>query len=554
MATATLENLNNVGSSFNKLPIRRQLMILLMVSASIAIGIIVAMWTRSPDIVPLYAQLDPTETQTIMDSLDSMGVSYKYDRTNGIMVNIDKVDNVRMKLAAQGLPKTSAVGYELLDQSSNFGTSQFMENVRYRRSLEGELAKTIMGLDAIRSARVHLGLPRQTSFIKRKNISSASVMVDLYGGRILTPEQVMGIVYLVSSSVAGLTTEHVSVIDQTGKLLTSTADLAYMSSTIEASNYSSKKEQAYARKIQELLEPMLGPNSVRAEVSAFFDFTQSEETHEEFKNEKPTAVRSEALTEEARSDNPPVGIPGALSNQPPSIATAPESLTGPTDNNNNNNNATGTANAQNTTNKTEELKNYRNTATRNYELDKKISHTKYTPGTLVRLSVAVVLNDKLTGYDPKGLPIRQPLTAAELTKVEDLVKQAIGYNAGRGDSVSIVNTPFAVEPPIAEPVSIFKDPSQILQKPWFAALMKNLSGGAFLLFLIFGIMRPIVKMLAEFKQDIPQTEEEIEAQKLSLPPTDEVTQQRVDHVKQLAHEDTKKAAQVVMNWVGDGDD
>jgi flagellar M-ring protein FliF len=549
MSTVTMDDLNNAGASFNKLPVKRQLIILLMISASIAIGIIVAMWTRSPNVAPLYAQLDPTETQTIMDTLEGMGVSYKYDRANGIMVDLEQVDNLRMKLAAQGLPKTTSTGYDLLDKSSSFGTSQFMENVRYRRSLEGELAKTIMGLDAVRTARVHLGLPRQTSFLKHKNVSSASVMLDLYGGHSLTPEQVMGIVYLVSSSVSGLTKEEVSVIDQTGKLLTNTQKIAHMSAAVEASNYVSKKEQEYARKIQELLEPLLGHNSVRAEVSAFFDFTQSEETSEEFKNEKPTAVRSEAVTEESRTNGGPQGIPGALSNQPPSIATAPQAIT-PTGNAADPALATSTANAA----AKHDPSNYRNTATRNYEVDKKISHTKHSAGNLVRLSVAVVLNNKVISYDPNGIAIRQALSDVELTKVEGLVKQAIGYNAARGDSVSIVNSSFALEPPIQEPLGFFKDPGQILKKAWFSTLMKNLAGGGFLLLLVFGVLRPMLKMLVEFKKHDEVVEGATAAPKLELPPSDELTKQRIDHVKQLAHEDTKKAAQVVMNWVGDGDD
>ncbi len=558
-----LKNLNLAGSTFSNLPFKRQLLIMIMISISIALGVIVAMWSRDVSVAPLYANLEPVETQTVIDALKSKGIAHQYDSNQGILVDMSKVNEIRMLLASMGLPKSNGVGYELLDKNSNFGTSQFMENVRLRRSIEGELAKTIMGLDAVRSARVHLGLPRQTSFLKRKVKGSASVMVELHGNKSLTEEQVMGIVYLVSSSVSELDSEDVTVVDQRGKMLTSNKNIQQMSAAVEESNFVNRKEQEYVRKIQELLEPVLGHDSVRAEVSAYFDFTNYEETSEEYLSDKPR-VRSESVTDEARQGNAPSGVPGALSNQPPSVATAPQTLdptvvataaqpaVDP-----NTGLPSGATSSTNSSVAAEPKTNYRSTRTSNYEVDRKVAHVKKGLGKLERLSVAVLLNHKITGYDKEGLPTRQALTADELQQVEALVKDAVGYDEKRGDSIRIVNQSFAVAPPIPAPLSIMQDPGQLLDKPWFMPVMKHIASALILLFLLFGILRPMLKSLADLSEDQTKKTNETgipDALQFNLPPSDEVTKQRVDYVKELAHNDTKKAAQVVMSWVGTSDE
>jgi len=539
MAILSTGEITGAAGAFSVMSFKRQVLVLIMLASSIAAGVYVALWARTPNLVPLYAHLEPAESQQVLDVLEKSDFYYRFSAKTGILVKMQELHEARMKLASMGLPRNNnGMGYELLDKSQGFGTSQFMENVRYRRSIEGELSKTITALDAVQNARVHLGLPRQTSFLKRNNVSSASVMVDLYGGKELSSDQVMGIVYLVSSSVSGLNRTDITVVDQTGKMLSSNQSIAHMSAAVEESNYTNKKEKEYSRKIHELLEPILGRNSVRAEVSAIYDFTQSEETSETYENDKPK-LRSEATTLEQQSNEFPQGVPGALSNQPPNVAQAPQEIGEATDK---------------TTNKSHNSGQYRDVKTKNYELDRKVQHVQKSSGALQKLSVAVLLNDKITGYSPEGVPTRIALTDEELEKIEGLVKEAIGYNAERGDKVRVVNSSFAAEPPPPPPIpGIFDDPSQIFSKPWFLPLLKHIAGALTVIFLIYGVLKPMFKFLVETQPSEKEDEDEAPAG-LNLPAPDLLTQQRIDHAKKLAHEDSKRSAQVIMNWVGAQDD
>lgn len=544
MALVDVENLGRAGGTFGQLPVQKQLTILVAVALSIAIGVYVALWSKSPELVPLYASLNFKESSEVADELQKMDVEYKIaSGGNGVLVPASQVHEVRMKLAALGLPKGAGNGYELLDKSAGFGTSQFMENVKYKRSVEGEIARTISSLDVVRTARVHLAVPKQTSFVKRGNKATASVMVDLYGGQELTNSQVQGIVHLTSSSIPGLSKDDVTVIDQRGNLLTNLGGNNDISMAVESLNYKKQFENELSRKIIDLLAPVYGHNGVKAQVSADLDFTIVEKTQENFDSKNPN-VRSEAVLQEKKSSaDSPEGIPGALSNQPPSIAQAPEALGGGEGISPEMVGAGGTA-------------NFRKESTRNYELDKTITHEKSSV-MVKKLSVAVMVNDKIS-FLPDGSEDYKPLSEDELGKVEALIKDAIGFNEDRGDKVSVVNSTFSKPPPIpdAAPPTLI----EIITEPSVISIIKQVVGGIFVLIIIFGVIKPMIKSLSTMAK---AAEQEIEAREapppeppepLELPEPDHVAAARIETVKQIAHDDSKKAAQVIMDWVGKEED
>ena len=544
MALVNIQNLSGAGGGFSNLPMAKQLTVLLAISASVALGFFVVLWAGTPNLAPLYAKLEMNEASQVIDVLEKSNIEYKYDPTGGgLLVPVNQIHQIRMKLAAQGLPKGSGVGYEILDKPQGFNTSQFMESVRYRRGLEGELAKTISSLEFVRDARVHLGLPKQSSFLRRNAVASASVMIDLYSGHQLEKPQVNGIVHLVASSVPELRHEDITVVDQRGNLLTNNSNSSSFYGAIEEMNYTKQKEQELARKIQELLSPIYGTNGVRAEVTAEIDFTFSERTQENFNDEKPI-IRNEALIREQRSNDAlPIGIPGALSNQPPSLIGTPEKAV-----------AAKTTGAEGEEKK--EPVNFRDQTTRNYEVGKSVTHEKRALGKLLKISVAVVVNDKVQ-YDATGKESRTPLAAEEISRVESLVKDAIGFNAERGDKVTVINSSFALPPPVSTQDSP-RGLQEFLQQAWVVPAIKQLIGGGFILLILFSIIRPMIKSLSDIKTRNNSNNNEPTNSNMQLGidgkinslSLDATTQVRADQVKQIAHDDSRRAAQVVMNWVG----
>lgn len=542
MALVDVNNLARAGGSFGTLPVPKQLTVLFAVALSIALGVYVVLWSKAPELVPLYASLNLKESSEVVDELQKLNIEYKLaSGGNSVLVPAKDIHEIRMKLAAIGLPKGNGNGYELLDKSGGFGTSQFMENIKYKRSLEGEIARTISSLDVVRSARVHLAVPKQTSFIKRDNKATASVMVDLYGGQELTNSQIQGIVHLTSSSIPGLSKDDVTVIDQRGNLLTNLKGNNDVSMAVETLNYKKQVESELSRKIIDLLSPVYGYNGVKAQVSADIDFTIVEKTQENFDSKNPN-VRSEAvLSEKKSSADSPEGVPGALSNQPPSIAQAPEVLSGEAQ-----------AGISPEFASTQGSANYRQESTRNYELDKTITHEK-TSVMVKKLSVAVMINDKIS-FLPDGSEDYKPLSEDEIGQVESLIKDAIGFNEDRGDKVSVVNSTFSKPPPIpqqAPPTAM-----DMLKDPTIISIIKQVVGGIFVMIILFGVIKPMIKGLATMAKQADK-DLEVEDKKpaplpetLELPEPDHLSQARIDTVKQIAHDDSKKAAQVIMDWVG----
>lgn len=416
-------------------------------AALVAIFVVLILWSRTPAYGVLFSQIQDRDGGAIIAALEQMNVPYKLgDSGSAIYVPKDQVHETRMNLAAQGLPRGGNIGYEIMDDI-RFGASQFAEQVNYQRALEGELAQTIESLFSVEKARVHLALPKDTLFTRHRQPASASVMLNLYPGRHLTEEQVSAITWLVASSVPNLQAENVSVVNQTGRLLSGSSDEAKLLD--KQRRITQEVEQLAIERILSILNPIVGEGNVHAQVSAEIDFSEKEETSETFSpNQKPNsaAVRSEQLN--TSIDNQPnlaQGVPGALSNQPPAPATAP--IINPQDGEGEDDAAAETEGGSGATGQLlsalEESQrqapqaNARSEVIRNYEVDRLIRHIKGAQNELKRLSIAVVVNER--NIDGEW----EPLSSDELDNLRDLVKQAVGYRLERGDTISIVNARFS---------------------------------------------------------------------------------------------------------------
>ena len=460
------------AASLRDNPLLRQLAVMIGIAASVAIGVAVVLWSQSPTLAPLYGNLAEKDAAEVLAVLQKNGVEYRVDEATGsILVPAGKVKELRMQLASAGLPNSTGMGFELLQKDMGFGTSRVVERARYIQAMQGELARTIATIGAVQSARVHLAIPKQSVFVRDRKKPSAAVTVKLLPGRTLDRGQVQAIVHLVASSVPELEPDRVTVVDQTGALLNGRQDDREMQLSSTHFEYTRKVEEHLRQRIEDLLAPIVGKDRVRAQVTADIDFTVTEQTQERFNPDQP-ALRSEQINEHQRSGDAPQGVPGALSNQPPAAGTAPEVAKGQG------------AGANGGT----PLDTSRQ-STRNYELDRVVSHTRQAPASLRRLSVAVVVDDRLVP-GPDGKPVRRPRTPEEIERITQLVREAIGFDARRGDSVKVINSAFL--PP--EPIEELPEPP-IWEQPWVWDLAKQVGGVLLVLLLVFGVIRPTLKRL-----------------------------------------------------------
>jgi len=454
-------------------PLFRQLAVMIGIAASVALGVAVVLWSQSPSYVPLYGNLADKDASQVMEALQKTGADFTVDQATGmIMVPATKVKELRMQLASDGLPNSDGLGFELMQQEMGFGTSRVVENARYQQAMQGELARTIGTIGAVQSARVHLAIPKQSVFVRDRKKPSASVTVRLYSGRTLEDGQVEAIVHLVASSVPELETGRVTVVDHKGRLLSGdkTSDDIERSSTQFA--YTRKVEEHYRERIESLLAPIVGVEKVRAQVTAEIDFTVTEQTQERYNPDQP-ALRSEQLNEEQRRSGNAQGVPGALTNQPPVAGNAPEVAGGE--------GGAGGAAAIDSSRQ----------QTRNYELDRVISHTRMAPNALRRLSVAVVVDDQLIP-GPEGAVTRRERTPEEMERLTQLVREAIGFDVRRGDSVKVINSAFLAPEPIGE----IPTPA-IWEEAWFWDVVKQVGGVLLVLLLIFGVLKPTINRLTD---------------------------------------------------------
>ncbi|MBV1883775.1 MAG: flagellar M-ring protein FliF [Pseudomonadales bacterium] len=554
MAT-DLTRTNPVLEGLNNLSIIRQLGLMIGLAASVAIGAGVVLWSKEPSYRPLYTDLSNLDASQIVGVLEQEDILFQIDTNTGVlMVQSDKIHQARLKLASAGYTGTSNAGYELLDKESGFGTSQFMEKAKYRRSIEGELSKTITSIKNVRAARVHLAIPKKTVFLNDKRHPSASVLIDLHPGRKLAKPQIIAVTHLVASSIPELTAEYVTVVDQYGNMLSDTEGSAEMIVAAKQLEYSAKIEQQYQERIAEIIEPLVGADKYRVQVSAEVDFTLVEQTAETFNPDLP-AVRSEqTLDENTGANGAALGIPGALSNQPPTEATVPETAGA---DENENNNTVSAANG-----------NSRSQATRNFELDRTISHTRYQAGTIKRITVAVVLDDKSTtvGEGKESELVRTPFSADEMERISILIKDTIGFSGARGDRVNVLNQAFVARQ--IDDASALPEES-IFEQAWIWELGKQSLGAIFLLILVMAVLRPILKSLASAGESAglpdlpeqmelapePELEEEVTISggpETLLPGPEQSYEAQLNAVKGMIADDPRRVAQVVKTWLAQG--
>ena len=469
----TGESRSDLIFGFNRLNLLRQVGLMVGLAASVALGVAVVLWAQEPNYQPVVGDMSGYNPQDVTTILDANNIDYRMDpRTGALLVPSDEVYNARLKLAAEGVTDEQTMGYELLDQDRGLGTSQFMETISFRRGLEGELARTIGSMRTVRAARVHLAIPERSVFVRDARTPTASVFLEVIAGRRLEQEQIASIVNLVAGSIPEMSKDNVTVVDQSGNLLTGREDGGDSQQIEDQYDYTSRVEDRLARRVASMVRPVVGDGRFRAEVTADLDFSSVEQAEELF-NPEQQAVRSERQMSERRAGGGASGIPGALSNQPPAQATVPEQAT-----------ADDEGNVQ------APPVNVREESTRNYEMDRTVSYIRQELGRIKRLSVALAVDDMKVVDPQTGEVSYEPWPEQELQRLTMLVRDAVGYSAARGDSVTVMNTAFAAEEQIE-----FEAPA-FWEQPWFWDLMKQVLAGLVILVLVLGLLRPTLKSLS----------------------------------------------------------
>ena len=543
---ATLETTNapvnfNPGVFFRNL--FSHLSIIFGLAAVLALGVGITLWSIKPEFNPLYTNLSQSDTAVVADALRASNIPFQIDTTTGmVLVASDRISEAKIILASEGLPQSGGTGFEVLKEKSPLGTSQFMESARYQHALEIELSRTIGGMRNIDNARVHIAMPKHSVFVRNRGVTSASVMLKLLPGRILEPGQAESITHLVASSVPYLDTSNVTIVNQWGQLLSSTGDNDVIAQSAKQLRYKKDLERTYAKRIEELLGPIYGINKIKAQVNAEIEFAKSESAEELF-DPDAQQVRSERISDQ-RSEgslSTALGIPGALSNQPPaggsveqetqqdgeaSTATAPVSTT------------------QNTT--------------RNYELDKTVRYTQEAKSLINRITVAIVVDDKEITNEA-GQVVKSPLEGEDFALIRGIVRDAIGFNEERGDSITVYNSSFLPQETIEAPPAI-----PIWKQPWLLSIIKQVFAGIAVLVILFMVVRPAMKTLQNKHISI-SSGGVTQAQELQNEGSGTVAMlpnasanaatnypnyvQQLAMAKELVAQDPKQVAKIVKNWV-----
>ncbi len=526
------------------IPGLKQIGLLAGVAAAVAAAIWLVLWSQGQNYTVLYGQLSERESGQVMDALTAAGIEFKLNPSGAVSVPEAKVQEARIRLATQGLPQSDSMGIEMIQKESALGSSSMMETARYQSVLETELARTIVKVQGVQTARVHLALPKPTVFLRDARKATASVMLQLYPGRRLEPGQVAAIVHLVASSVPELAPSDVTLVDQAGTLLNSPDENAEQAASTRQFAETRKLEQSYQQRILELLEPMIGPGRVRATVTADMDFTVTEETHENYDPQK-TAVRSEQTSNEQRKGGDGAeGIPGALSNQPPGTSGAPAIPGAATPGNPAPGAAQSTAAGSGPSSTAQR-------STRNFEVDRTLSYVKQPVGVLKRLNVGVVLDD-WQKTDADGKVTTAPMSDTDIKRFTQLVRESIGLKEDRGDQLNVLNQAFKSSGPLG-PV----DSLPLWQTPWITQLAKQIVGAALVLVVAFLVLRPLMKSLTKSAPRITAgADADLDGDRLSiggqggkaikLAPSFE---QQIAAARTLVGQDPRRAAQVVKDWV-----
>ena len=534
----------------SQLPVLRQLGLMVGLAASIALGVGIIFWAQEPVYKPLYGNLSEMDASQVINQLEQSNTPFKYDAASGVIsVAAEDIHEVRIRMASSGLPNSSDRGFSMLYQDQGIGTSAFMESARFNQALAEELQRSIASLDSISGARVHLAIPPKSAFIRNRSEANASVVVNLAQGRNLSEEQVAGIVYLVASSVPDLDPDNVTLIDQRGRLLSGQGGSSEMQMSNEQLRYGQQIEANLSERVNNLLFPLFGSDNVRVEVTANINHTAEERTVEQY-GQLPPVLRSEQVSEEITPQADAAGVPGALAiNQQVQDAAADEAVD------------PAAADTQ------PDARTSRR-STRNYEIDRTISHVKETGGRIDRLSVAVVLNHieevvpGAEGEEPTVTVI--PVPPEQIANIEQIVREAVGFDAARGDTVSVTTAKFQ---PVLPPEPIETSFFDSLSNYWGA--FKMFLGFLAMLALIFGVLRPLLRSLIDASAKAVEasaqpryvTPEGVpfeggpaqagmigqDGQPIALPP--QTYEQQLGRARTVVQEDPERAAGVLKEWV-----
>ena len=547
--------------TFNQLPQQKKIGLMVVAAATIALLAGAWMWSQSPDYRVLFSNIGDQDGAAIVTALQQANVPYKIsDSGTAILVPSDQVHEVRLRLAGQGLPRSGLAGFELME-NQKFGTSQFFEQINYQRALEGELARSVQSLAAVQSARVHLAISKPSVFARERQQPTVSVLLNLYPGRILNEEQISSIVHLVSSSIPNLPTQNVTVVDQNGNLLSALASKKESKFNAKQLEYLHELEKNYVQRIEKIISPITGSANVRAQVTADLDFSRIERAEEIYRpNNTPeelASIRSQQTMESLATGNKlDGGIPGALTNRPPEPAAAPIELE-----------------EENGANKPDPLPtDQRKESTTNYEVDKTIQHTQLPTGNIQRLSAAVVVNFRRS-VDEEGTVTHTPLSEEEIQEINKLVRDAIGYNEDRGDTLTVTNSLFSDTDEVPSVVPLWQDPDMVMIA---MEIGKQLLIALIVLFFLLKILKPFLKSLTQ----TPEQEQKQTAQLTNGTAADGTSEQAVqfaadgtpllnqeskeamkrkeqlennlEQIKQMANDEPAIVASVVKEWVNNG--
>jgi flagellar M-ring protein FliF len=537
-------NAEKAGAALSRIqdvPVFRQMGTLLMIAGAVAVGLMVFFWSQKPAYTPLYTGLDAKATAEATDMLRAAQIPFQLDQgTGAISVPEENLHDARLKLAGAGLAESGRLGFEMMERDPGFGVSQFVENARYQHALETELVRTITTLRPVRDARVHLAIPKPSAFTRQREVASASVVLDLRSGALLERNQVDAIVHLVSSSIPDLAPERVTVVDQSGRMLTISDPNSEAALNAAQFERVRKLETSFNDRIRELLEPLTGPGRINAEVAVDMDFSVTEEARETFAND-PAKIRSEQVSQNTVAGTGPEGVPGATSNTPPgpNAAAAPNPAT-----------PVETASS----------------ATRNFEMDRTLQHTRQPAGRVRRVTAAVLV-DHVPRTGENGKVVMTALDAATLTRIEALVKEAVGFDAARGDSVSVMNAPFVREVDKPEDVPFWESPW--LHNPMLRDIARYGVGALVVILLLFGVLRPAMRQIIQPKAlkkpsddtvNVSLVDDDEDGPRLvaalqqdEAPPlralASDAYEDRLRQAREAVKADSKQVAQVVKDWV-----
>lgn len=509
-------------------PVLRQLLILVGIAASVALGVAAVLWSQGTEYRSLYTGLAPERASAVVEVLATANIPYQIqDSTGAILVPVEKLHDARLKLAGQGVMRDGS-GMAMLEQEQGFGVSEFMQSKKYHYALEQELARTVASIQQVRKARVHLAIPKQSVFVRDRKPPSASIMLDIYPGSHIDRDSVNAIVNLVAASISGMSPDDVTVVDQLGKQLSARQQDDKLSLSARQFEHQRHIEAAYEERVAQLLRPFAGSGRVQVQVSAEVDFSSVQESRESW-NPDRQVVRSEQINERGGIDEAgdiASGIPGALSNQVPGDVEKTEGVTGS------------------------------RSVLRNYEIERVLNHTVSPSGMLRKLSVAVVVDNRRS-VNEAGEELIQPVSEAEINKLTLLVKDAVGFDEQRGDRVTVMAADFRDELSVAEEISV----PAFWSQPWFASLLRQALAGIAVLILVFAVLRPGMRSLMQAngptRAALPASQETLQGEVVQRPvaaltgPGAAGFEQKMSDVRAAAEQDPRRVAQVVKKWVSE---